>query len=219
MVSMVTMVSLRRLISLLWRVLRYLGLGVLIVPLAGMTLAWFGVNVWTVAAVVVALAVALARPAVAAGLLPAAMIGTGTCGLVKAAVPATRTAYMWIATAPHQARFTLSPIPGGRAGQPQPFTGKYSWTRIAVPAGYLREAVIPRILHGAHFSRPVAAVFELGRPAVGSASLWWGRALVTFSLLLLAIGLWLTPRVLGRLRGHTAKVAPYLLRRIRENYW
>ena len=30
MVSMVTMVSLRRLISLLWRVLRYLGLGVLI---------------------------------------------------------------------------------------------------------------------------------------------------------------------------------------------
>ncbi|HEX4060297.1 MAG TPA: histidine kinase [Streptosporangiaceae bacterium] len=227
--------TLRRLVSLLWRILRYLGLGALIVPLAGMGLVWFGMNVWTVAAVVVAVAVALGRPAVAAGLLPAAMIGTGICGLVKAAAPVPRTAYFVLigrvlkhgkgdlnvaATVAPSGHGTLS-LSFGKGGEVTLTAPKGRFQLISGPPSWAPGHNVYAVVSPPHFSANYPAAFWAAHaPGLGPVSSpWWGRALVALSLLLLAIGLWLTPRVLGRLRGHTVMVAPYLLRRIRENYW
>jgi signal transduction histidine kinase len=233
---MVSMGTLRRLVSLFWRMLRYLGLGALIVPLAGMTLVWFGMNVWTVAAVVVALAVVLGRPAAAAGLLPVAMIGTGICGLVKAAAPVSGgpgNGYTWIVTATpnnngvtayrvigHQLSVTLKTAgqwvfvtPNGPGGPPR-------WARIPLPPGVAGHP-FAAFVGSPHTSVSIpAGILAAHAAALSPApSPWWARALVTLSLLLLAVGLWLTPRMVAGLRGHAVKVTPYLLRRIRENYW
>jgi signal transduction histidine kinase len=77
------------LITLLWRIvgrlLRRLGVGALLVPVAAMGIAVLGVTVWTVAAVALAAILAVRRPRAAAGLLPAALICAGLWGLVLAA--------------------------------------------------------------------------------------------------------------------------------------
>jgi signal transduction histidine kinase len=77
------------LITLLWRImsrmLRRLGRGALLVPVAAVGIAVLGVTVWTVAAVVLAAVIAIRRPGAAAGLLPAALICAGLWGLVLAA--------------------------------------------------------------------------------------------------------------------------------------
>ena len=77
------------LIIVCWRVitrlLRHLGRGMLLVPVAGMGLALFGVRPWTVAAVLLAVIVAVWRPALAAVMLPVTMVVAGISGLVVAA--------------------------------------------------------------------------------------------------------------------------------------
>ena len=77
------------LILLLWRVtsrlLRRLGRGALLVPVAAVGMVVLGVTVWTVAAVAVAAVLAIRRPSAAAGLLPVALICAGLWGLVLAA--------------------------------------------------------------------------------------------------------------------------------------
>jgi signal transduction histidine kinase len=77
------------LITLLWRImsrlLRRLGWGALLVPVAALGLVVLGVTVWTVAAVAVAAVLAIRRPSAAAGLLPVALICAGLWGLVLAA--------------------------------------------------------------------------------------------------------------------------------------
>jgi signal transduction histidine kinase len=77
------------LVSVMWRVaarlLRYLGRGVLLVPVAAMGMALFGLRPWTVATVALALVVAVWRPVVAAALLPVTMVAAGISGLVAAA--------------------------------------------------------------------------------------------------------------------------------------
>jgi len=50
-------------------------------------------------------------------------------------------------------------------------------------------------------------------------SLWWGRLLILWSLLLLALGLWLSPRAVADLRALIARVAPRLDRWTREGNW
>ncbi|MGH3155829.1 MAG: hypothetical protein ACRDNF_04520, partial [Streptosporangiaceae bacterium] len=130
----------RMLIGLVWqwlrRLLRYLGWGGLIVPLAAAGLFWFGVNLWTVVAAVAAFVVALGRPAASAGLVPVAMIGTGICGLVKAAQTAQTTAARrvsaWIVTSgAHQSWVVLGT---GRGSLVKTTTMHGSW-RLALPAG------------------------------------------------------------------------------------
>jgi signal transduction histidine kinase/uncharacterized membrane protein YvlD (DUF360 family) len=73
----------------LWRVisrlLRHVGRGVLLVPVAAMGMALFGVRPWTAAAVVLAVVVAFWRPGLAAVLLPVTMVVAGISGLVVAA--------------------------------------------------------------------------------------------------------------------------------------
>jgi signal transduction histidine kinase len=71
------------------KMLRYLGRGALLVPVAGMGMALFGVRPWTVVAVLLAVLVAVWRPALAAVLLPVTMVVTGISGLVVAAETGT----------------------------------------------------------------------------------------------------------------------------------
>src|SRR5215472_10019855 len=75
--------------KLLWRMLtrllRRLGWAALLVPVAAMGMAVFGMSLWTVAAVVLAVIVAVRRPAIAAALVPVTMVCLGISGLVVAA--------------------------------------------------------------------------------------------------------------------------------------
>jgi signal transduction histidine kinase len=77
------------LIITFWRVitrlLRHVGRGMLLVPVAAMGVALFGVRPWTVAAVLLAVIVAVWRPALAAVMLPVTMVVAGISGLVVAA--------------------------------------------------------------------------------------------------------------------------------------
>src|SRR5215475_10809875 len=78
------------LITLLWRILtrlmRRLGMGALLVPVSAMGMALAGVNIWTVALVLIALAVVFRKPLLAAALLPLSMVSAGLAGLVVAAL-------------------------------------------------------------------------------------------------------------------------------------
>ena len=67
------------------RLLRYLRRGIFLVPVAAMAPALFGLQPWTVAAVLLAVFVAFWRPVVAAALLPVSMVVAGISGLVVAA--------------------------------------------------------------------------------------------------------------------------------------
>ena len=74
---------------LLWgvlaRLLRRTGWGAVLVPVAAIGMAVFGLSLWTIAAVVLAVIVAFGWPAVAAALVPVAMVCLGLSGLVVAA--------------------------------------------------------------------------------------------------------------------------------------
>ena len=67
------------------RLLRHLRRGIFLVPVAAMAPALFGLQPWTVAAVLLAVIVAFWRPVVAAALLPVSMVVAGISGLVVAA--------------------------------------------------------------------------------------------------------------------------------------
>ena len=75
--------------KLLWRMLtrllRHVGWGALLVPVAAIGMAVLGLSLWTIAAVVLAVTVVVRRPAVAAALVPVAMVCLGLSGLVVAA--------------------------------------------------------------------------------------------------------------------------------------
>ena len=74
---------------LLWgvlaRLLRHAGWGAVLVPVAAIGMAVFGLSLWTIAAVVLAVIVAFGWPAVAGALVPVAMVCLGLSGLVVAA--------------------------------------------------------------------------------------------------------------------------------------
>jgi signal transduction histidine kinase len=76
-------------VLLMWRITRRLlrraGWGALLVPVAAMGMALAGVHFWTVALVLIALAVVLRKPLLAAALLPLSMVFAGLSGLVVAA--------------------------------------------------------------------------------------------------------------------------------------
>src|SRR5262252_1457611 len=76
-------------ITLLWRItarlLRRLGWGSLLVPVAVLGVAVFGVTLLTVAAVALAVILVVRRPATAAGLLPVTLVCAGIWGLALAA--------------------------------------------------------------------------------------------------------------------------------------
>ena len=77
-----------QMLVLVWRiltkVLRRLGWGILLVPVAAMGMALFGLNLWTFGAVVLATVVVVQWPAAAARALPPTMVGAGLSGLFVA---------------------------------------------------------------------------------------------------------------------------------------
>ncbi|MGN6174879.1 MAG: histidine kinase [Streptosporangiaceae bacterium] len=82
------------LVKLLWiklwwrmlrRLLRCLGWGAVLVPVAAVGMAVFGVSLWTIAAVALAVVVAVRRPAEAAALVPVTMLCMGISALMVAA--------------------------------------------------------------------------------------------------------------------------------------
>ncbi|HEV3067100.1 MAG TPA: hypothetical protein VGY50_04600, partial [Streptosporangiaceae bacterium] len=112
------------LITLLWRItsrlLRRLGRGALLVPVAAVGMVVLGVTVWTVAVVAVAAVLAIRRPSAAAGLLPVALIGAGLWGLVLAASAPGMTAWtampqFSISVQASKAFVTVQPPPGKAA--------------------------------------------------------------------------------------------------------
>ncbi len=112
------------LILLLWRItsrlLRRLGRGALLVPVAAVGMVVLGVvTVWTVAAVAVAAVLAIRRPSAAAGVLPMALICAGLWGLVLAASTPGMVAWTAMPSFSIQvqappSRVTVLP-PGGKA--------------------------------------------------------------------------------------------------------
>jgi signal transduction histidine kinase len=102
------------LITLLWRILtrlmRRLGWGGLLVPVAALGVAVFGVTLWTVAAVALAVILVVRRPGTAAGLLPVTLVCAGIWGLALAA--ATPGVVTWSAMpfgGPPVIAFTITP--------------------------------------------------------------------------------------------------------------
>ena len=123
------------LITLLWRItsrlLRRLGRGALLVPVAAVGMVVLGVTVWTVAAVAVAAVLAIRRPSAAGGLLPVALICAGLWGLALAA--ATPGMATWTAMPAFGIQVQAPPsrvIVQAPAGKP--LTGRM-WVRV--PAG------------------------------------------------------------------------------------
>jgi signal transduction histidine kinase len=217
---------------LLSKVLRRFGRWALMVPVAGMGAALFGLNVWTAATVLLALllAVLLAlvlvgwRKAGRSGLLPVTMLGAGVCGLWAAAVMARS----W------RAGFSVfnAFIVRVDVATPKPAPGAAIQGAVTL-SGAPRAPKLPRayVGHGGfinfiHSNRPMSVVTgpfarKIVRPQVVilGHSLWWGRLLILGSLLLLALGLWLSPRAVTDLRALIARVAPRLDRWTREGNW
>jgi signal transduction histidine kinase len=224
------------LMILVWRVLskvlRRFGRWALVVPVAAMGAAVFGLNVWTAATVLLALllAVLLAlvlvgwRRAGTSGLLPVTMLGAGICGLWAAASMARSWAAAGFSV---WNGFTVSmkmagPIPPTGAGSP-------GWPTAPITASLRAGKLGPAIAAQGKFadfarsvrSWRVAAGPITARPRVLilGHSLWWGRLLILGSLLLLALGLWLSPRAVADLRALITRVAPRLRRWTREGNW
>jgi signal transduction histidine kinase len=269
----------------LWRiltkVLRRLGWGLLLVPVAAMGMALFGLNLWTLAAVVLATVVAVQWPAAAARALPPTMVGAGLSGLfVAGRIPESPVSWVvsrfaavgkiapipakgglagtrWVTITPKGVmQVTLSPrgvqtwaINGAAAAAKRlPGKGKGGGAKrvflpkqVAARQKFISGQAVPAHAnfkgappHGAQFfsgppkfvaGQPPAALARIGhavRPpwaVQAPAGLWHGRLLVPLALLLLTLGLWLTPRALAGLRGRGAILAPEVRRWLVANRW
>src|SRR5215471_16097936 len=120
------------LITLLWRIvtrlMRRLGMGALLVPVAALGVAVFGVTLWTVAAVALAVILVVRRPGTAAGLLPVTLVCAGIWGLALAA--ATPGMVTWAAMPlGSQSVMTFSIAPAGRGA-----VAKYAPVPVQVKA-------------------------------------------------------------------------------------
>ncbi len=232
---------------LLSKVLRRWGRWALIVPVAGMGAALFGLNVWTAVTILLALllAVLLAlvlvgwRQAGRSGLLPVTMLGAGICGLWAAAMMVRSWAGAGISVL--NAFAVRAVIVGSPPHVPAiPGAAKAGIVK-ASPQGTVSVSVAPAVakLRAATFAmhgRPLS--FSWFGPSSGTSwrvyagraatpphavilghNLWWGRLLILGSLLLLALGLWLSPRAVADLRALITRVAPRLERWTREGNW
>jgi signal transduction histidine kinase len=219
---------------LLSRVLRRFGRWALMVPVAGMGAALFGLNVWTAATVLLALllAVLLALVLVGwrhtgrSGALPVAMLGAGICGLWTAA----SLVRSWGATgfAVFNAFTVRAVVPGPKGQVTFSSTGGSGMRAVAPAVAKLKTFAVatPGRFANITWYGPAWRVYA-GRTArvvrphvvILGHSLWWGRLLILGSLLLLAVGLWLSPRAVADLRALITRVAPRLERWRREGNW
>jgi signal transduction histidine kinase/uncharacterized membrane protein YvlD (DUF360 family) len=163
------------LVTVLWRVigrlLRRLGRGVLLVPVAAMAPLLFGLRPWTVAAVLLAVVVALWRPVVAAMVLPVTMVVAGISGLVVAATTPAPTWWAVSALAAIKQRLVSGPaaakiaqirivrrgvVSGRRTVHARLAPGPGSRAALKGPAG--PQFKVPA---GAQFKVPAGAQFKV----------------------------------------------------------
>jgi signal transduction histidine kinase len=230
-----TMVGMWILVKAAWktlaRLLRHFGWGGLLPLVAAMGMALFGVLPWTVALVVLALIVAAWWPAIAADLLPVTMLLAGIWALMVAAVAGNSV--NWVVArfalrfAPQKplplpgmvpvkgSGFTFATHKGQIAIRENIVTPMYNGNALAGPGGRWTAAV-----HGPNPGSPAGPLSAVGSPqAVHGGGLLPTGLLVPLALLLLALGLWLTPRAMARLRDRMPWLVPYLRRRALENRW
>ena len=144
--------SMWMLLILLWRIItrlaRRLGMAALLVPVSAMGMALAGVNFWTVALVLIAVALVLRKPLLAAALLPFSMVSAGLAGLAVAAMTPGGPAGWVVDQFVKPLRFTFLPAQvvagpmwgkgGGSVtylparGQVLAPSGRASWTAPAV---------------------------------------------------------------------------------------
>src|SRR5262245_61346362 len=131
-----------QMLVLVWRiltkVLRRLGWGILLVPVAAMSMLLFGLSLWTVAAVILAAVVAVQWPAAAARAVPPAMVGAGVSGLVVAG-RITGSPVSWVVQS-ISARFAERKL--GALPQAVPDAGP-RWITIT-PNGGMQVALSPK---------------------------------------------------------------------------
>ncbi|MGH3155830.1 MAG: sensor histidine kinase [Streptosporangiaceae bacterium] len=227
------------LMIVVWRmlnkVLRRFGRWALLVPVVAIGVAVFTLNVWMPATVLLALLLAVLLALVLLGqrsvnttdLLPVSMLCTGICGLWAAASLAGLWAVRGFSVfAPLNlfvgpGQFKVRAASANAASKAQAAVSSGPPAALKPPPGI---TVKPgAILHGnwAAKAGPGGAFQRMVRPrgVIPAHSLWQGRLLILGSLLLLAIGLWLAPRALARLRAQYTKVAPHLRRWQQEGNW
>jgi len=224
---------------LLSKLMRRFGRWALMVPVVGMGAALFGLNVWMASTVLLALLLAVLlglvlvgwRQAGRSGLLPVTMLGAGICGLWAAATMVRSWAGAGFSVLNAFAVRAVVMQPPPRIPGPPKGTVKLS------PQNTVNVTVLPAVaklraaafaMHGRDVTFSWAGPswrFYAGRVArsphavILGHSLWWGRLLILGSLLLLALGLWLSPRAVADLRALIARVAPRLERWTREGNW
>jgi len=168
-------------ITLLWRItarlLRRLGWGTLLVPVAVLGVAVLGVTLWTVAAVALAVILAVRRPGTAAGLLPVTLVCAGIWGLALAA--ATPGIATWAMPLGEQV-VALSVGPGGHGA-----VVKYSAVPVQVKApdkAAVAWEVLPPAAAAVQKLPPPGAVYALSPPPgalSGPLHVWRPGGLVT----------------------------------------
>src|SRR6516164_5759804 len=168
-------------ITLLWRItarlLRRLGWGTLLVPVAVLGVAVLGVTLWTVAAVALAVILAVRRPGTAAGLLPVTLVCAGIWGLALAA--ATPGIATWAMPLGEQV-VALSVGPGGHGA-----VVKYSAVPVQVKApdkAAVAWEVLPPAAAAVQKLPPPGAVYALSPPPgalSGPLHVWRADGLVT----------------------------------------
>ena len=135
------------------RLLRYLRRGIFLVPVAAMAPALFGVRLWTIAVVLLAVILAFWRPIIAAALLPLSMVVAGISGLVVAATELTSGFWAVTTFAAIKQRLVRRP-PGvvkraiagrGKAVQVRPAGGPNQVVKMASGAqAHLKPVPIPK---------------------------------------------------------------------------
>jgi signal transduction histidine kinase len=133
------------LITLLWRItarlLRRMGWGSLLVPVAALGVAVFGVTLWTVAAVALAVILVIRRPGTAAGLLPVTLVCAGIWGLALAA--ATPGIVTWAAMPFGGAPVVAFSIAPGGPGQAVEYWAGPVPAKVYKDAGARGQVLVP----------------------------------------------------------------------------
>ena len=232
-------------ILLMWRivgkVLRRVGWGGLLVPVAAMGMALAGVHFWTVALVLIALAVVLRKPLLAAALLPLSMVAAGLSGLAVAAMTPGGSMNYFVKAVMAKPQVAWEVLPQAVAGYLPAKGGAITWVvpkgmvvwrkgtavhqQVLAPVPEVRywmihPAASKLLAPGFVHKPPPAPVQAWSVAAVGRSVGWWqGHLLVPVALILLTIGLWLAPRMLRGLRPRAAARMPELRRWLAANRW
>jgi signal transduction histidine kinase len=233
-------------IVLMWRItrrlLRRVGWGGLLVPVAAMGMALAGVHFWTVALVLIALAVVLRKPLLAAALLPLSMVAAGLSGLVVAATTPGGSMNYFVRSVAAKPFTAWVALPQVVAGSVPAKGGLVTWVASGaavhargkgVPPGAVAQAPWVRywMVRPVTSDKPLALRYAFPKPqppagvswtavSAGQSLGWWqGRLLVPVALILLTIGLWLAPRMLRGLRPMAAARMPELRQWLAANRW